>query len=220
VNAFASGGFLPEAVRGTKNDGLMAGWDWYATYAALAGVDPTDHRAAAAGLPPIDSHNLWPFLSGKSQTSPRTELEIGDYSDNTKPHSGMNPKAKTLVGGIIQGNYKVLVGTVSNSGWAGPTYPGGSCEGCSTTETCGKTVDKGCMFDIFADPSEHKNVAKQNPDVFNKLIARIAELQKHVYSPNRGSSSSKACAAATGKYGGFWGPYMDIDFNETQEIVV
>ena len=36
----------------------MAGWDWYATYAGLAGVDPTDHRAEAAGLPPIDSHDL------------------------------------------------------------------------------------------------------------------------------------------------------------------
>merc|ERR1712070_175865 len=133
VNAFATGGFLPEAVRGTKQEGLMAGWDWYATYAALAGVDPTDHRAAAAGLPPIDSHNLWPFLSGMNKTSPRVELEIGDYSDNTKPHSGMNPKAKTLVGGIIQGKYKVVVGTLSNSGWPSSKYPGGACNGCSST---------------------------------------------------------------------------------------
>ena len=31
-----------------------AGLSWYATYCALAGVDPTDHKAAAAGLPPID----------------------------------------------------------------------------------------------------------------------------------------------------------------------
>merc|ERR1719408_963756 len=52
VNAFVSGGFLPEKVRGTKNDGLMAGWDWYATFAGLAGVDPTDYRAQKAGLPP------------------------------------------------------------------------------------------------------------------------------------------------------------------------
>lgn len=59
-NAFASGGLLPPKVRGTKQTGLMAGWDWYATYCFLAGVDPTDHKAQAAGLPPIDSHNLWP----------------------------------------------------------------------------------------------------------------------------------------------------------------
>ena len=65
-------------VRGTKQTGLMAGWDWYATYCSLAGVDPTDHKAKAAGLPPIDSHNLWPVLSGQAAASPRTELAIGD----------------------------------------------------------------------------------------------------------------------------------------------
>merc|ERR1712070_1370464 len=79
VNAFATGGFLPKAVRGTKQEGLMTGWDWYATYAALAGVDPTDHKATAAKLPPIDSYDLWPLLSGAAHTSPRTELAIGDY---------------------------------------------------------------------------------------------------------------------------------------------
>ena len=55
VNAFISGGFIPPAARGTVQSGLTAGWDWYATLAGLAGADPTDHRAAAAGLPPIDS---------------------------------------------------------------------------------------------------------------------------------------------------------------------
>merc|ERR1740121_1141039 len=74
VNALASGGFLPPKVRGTKQEGLMAGWDWYATYAGLAGVDPTDYKARAAGLPAHDSHNLWPLLSGQNATSPRVEL--------------------------------------------------------------------------------------------------------------------------------------------------
>ena len=30
VNAWVSGGFLPESVRGTKYDGLATGWDWCA----------------------------------------------------------------------------------------------------------------------------------------------------------------------------------------------
>merc|ERR1712224_1079407 len=68
--------------------------------------------------------------------------------------------------GIIQGKYKVVVGTLSNSGWPSSKYPGGACDGCSSTEKCGKTVDSGCMFDIFADPGEHKNIAKRNPAVF------------------------------------------------------
>merc|ERR1712107_621631 len=39
--------------------------DWYATFAGLAGVDPTDTLAASSGLPPIDSIDVWPFLAGK-----------------------------------------------------------------------------------------------------------------------------------------------------------
>ena len=37
LNAFLSGGFLPKASRGTQHHGLVAGWDWYATWCALAG---------------------------------------------------------------------------------------------------------------------------------------------------------------------------------------
>ena len=39
-------------------------------------VDPTDHKAAASGLLPIDSLNIWPLISGQTTTSPREELLI------------------------------------------------------------------------------------------------------------------------------------------------
>jgi len=51
------------AVRGTTSNELITVWDWYATFVqGIAGGDPTDHRAALAGLPPIDSVNHWDFL--------------------------------------------------------------------------------------------------------------------------------------------------------------
>ena len=77
ANAFASGGWLPPHVRGTKFTGLIALWDWYSTFAHLAGVDPTDHRAAKANLPPIDSYDLSHILLGLNTSSPRLELPIG-----------------------------------------------------------------------------------------------------------------------------------------------
>ena len=46
----------------------------YSTYAAIAGVDPTDHLAAGAGLPPIDSINQWPLISGVNGTSKSCHL--------------------------------------------------------------------------------------------------------------------------------------------------
>ena len=52
VNSWISGGFLPAHMRSTKHNGLVTAWDFYATLCSFAGVDPTDHRAAA-----IDSHS-------------------------------------------------------------------------------------------------------------------------------------------------------------------
>merc|ERR1711871_844063 len=51
--AFIAGGFVPPAARGSTCEGAIAIADWYGTLARLAGVDPTDHTAAASGLPPI-----------------------------------------------------------------------------------------------------------------------------------------------------------------------
>jgi hypothetical protein len=48
----------------------------YGTFAHLAGVDPTDHRAAAAGLPPVDSLNLWPYVSGQVCGAQCTMLHV------------------------------------------------------------------------------------------------------------------------------------------------
>lgn len=50
VNGFISGGFLPAGQRGITYDGLITAWDYYATFSALAGVDPTDHRAGTWAL--------------------------------------------------------------------------------------------------------------------------------------------------------------------------
>merc|ERR1711988_830911 len=97
VNAFVTGGLVPSERHGSKLEGLATGWDWYATYAALAGVDPTDHKAAAAGLPPHDSLNIWPWIAGEVENSPRTELALGDMTNG----AASDPTSQTLVGGLI-----------------------------------------------------------------------------------------------------------------------
>ena len=81
MNAFLSGGYLKKvapAMIGKRLDGYISIADYYSTFVqGIAGLDPTDHRAAAAGLPPIDSLNVWPYLTGKVASSPRTELFAG-----------------------------------------------------------------------------------------------------------------------------------------------
>ena len=71
VNAFVSGGALPESRRGLTLKQLSTVWDWYATYAGIS-KSVSDARAAAAGLPPVESVNQWPYLIGENSTEPRT----------------------------------------------------------------------------------------------------------------------------------------------------
>eukprot|EP00929_Paragymnodinium_shiwhaense_P002626 TRINITY_DN102929_c0_g1_i1.p1 TRINITY_DN102929_c0_g1~~TRINITY_DN102929_c0_g1_i1.p1 ORF type:complete len:576 (-),score=62.06 TRINITY_DN102929_c0_g1_i1:124-1851(-) len=227
VNALVTGGILPEDRKGVKLDGLITGWDWYATYAALANVDPTDHSAAAAGLPAHDSINMWPWLSGANSSSPRDEIAIGDTTAATP-----NADGDTVVGGLISGRYKLLVGlespslfgggglrTISQAVLTGPSWPNSSShfEPLLKMRTCGRKASKGCLFDIYADPSETTSISSAEPALFQKMLARIDELQKTVYTPKRGSNDHRACEVARASYEGYWGPFLNRDADADED---
>jgi arylsulfatase I/J len=106
VAAFVSGGLIPSQLRGTVNNGIIHIADWYATFAGLAGVDPTDHLAAASGLPPIDSIDMWPFLSGTVKESPRDALALP-----------IDEKC------IVKGDWKLITAKTTPDFWQGPTFP-------------------------------------------------------------------------------------------------
>lgn len=79
VNAFVSGGLIPTSKRGTISQGLVAIADVYTTLCALAGADPTDHTAAAAGLPAVDGIDFSPMLLDETvevSDSKRTEIQL------------------------------------------------------------------------------------------------------------------------------------------------
>jgi len=117
------------------------------------------------------------------------------------------------VGGLIVGNFKVVIGSNTESGWAGEVYPNTSShwDADACIEVCGNTPETGCLYDIFADPGEHVNVAAEHPDTFSKMVSRITEVNKTFFDPKRGLASPKACEVALAKYGGFWGPFVDVD---------
>lgn len=60
--AFLSGGFLPTELRGTSSNLAIAISDWYPTFCALAGIDPSD-RNGTEPYPNIDGVNLLPMLA-------------------------------------------------------------------------------------------------------------------------------------------------------------
>jgi len=98
VTSWMTRGIIPAAARGTTSEAFVAIEDWYTTFCALAGVDPADARAAAAGLPPVDGVDLSPVLLGTNATSPRTEIVIGSSDGN-------DHKGNTIVAGVIDGEF-------------------------------------------------------------------------------------------------------------------
>ena len=188
VNAFASGGFLPQKMQAQKLTGKIHLADWYGTFCFLAGVDPTDERAAKANLPPIDSMNMWPLISGQTKQSPREDVPIS-------------------IDTLISGDYKILTGWVSQAGWTGPQYPNETNPhgGIPGVQDCG---DTGCLYNIMSDPEERENLAERQPDILKQMQEKLAKYQATYFNPDRGRAWPGACQAALDTYGGFWGPFL------------
>ena len=185
VNAFVSGGYLPEKMRGQKTEGYIHIADWYSTFCSLAGVDPTDKKAAEAKLPPIDSLDMWPLISGQNSTSPHTDVPVTYES-------------------LISGDYKILTGKLSHAGWTGPHYPNSS-KRVDEEKDCKET---GCLYNIKTDPYEHKDLASTMPDVLAAMRKKLSTYQSTHFAPKRGNEWPGACDAALNKYNGFWGPFL------------
>ena len=188
VNGFVSGGYLPEKMRGQKTDGYIHIADWYATFCYLAGVDPTDERAAEAKLPPIDSLNMWPMISGQNSTSPRVDIPASNST-------------------LISGDYKILQGVVAQAGWTGPQYPNltNPSGGIKVLEKCGQG---GCLYNIKEDPEERVNLATKMPDVLKEMQEKLAKYQATSFNPKRGKESPLFCETVMNKYKGFMGPFI------------
>ena len=189
VNGFVGGGFIaqhaPQMV-GTTLNGLLHTCDWYATFCALAGAPVHDERAERAGLPPVDSINMWPYLSGAVNVSPRTQL----YGD---------------VDMVIDGEYKFIAGETKGACWGGPVFPNASTTLCNATDCAGD----GCLYNIYADPEERTNLVHdpQHSERVAALRALLAQLNVGLFDPARGKADPLACDRAV-QNGNFWGPWV------------
>ena len=195
VNAFASGGALPQVVRGTQLNGTIHIADWYRTLAHLAGQDPTDTVAAASGLPPVDSLDVWPMLSGVNMTSPRENVGI--------------IVTKEL---LVLGNWKyALPGTkMIESQWGGPAYPNASTATDPISEHSFNCPPTGCLFNVATDPQERNECSAQNPRVTTAMKAELQKQAATIWSVSH--KNDPACKIAAHKlWGGFYGPWLELE---------
>ena len=215
---------MPSAMRGKKLAGLGAVWDAYATFAFLAGVDPTDQAAAAAGLPPVDSLNLWPYWSGQKDASPRRLLEIGSTTCERPGEPACINKwgwgdVRTVVQGLLvdmgagKGLWKLLTGRTPMNGWQGPLFPNASTPhwlwSFNEIFDCG---EEGCLFRLDEDPTEQTDLRLAQPAIAAAMLDQLRTLNQTTFSPYRGPGEQNgvvaaACDAARG-YGGFFGPFL------------
>lgn len=205
VNAFVSGGLVPAARAGSVENGFVGSEDWFRTFCGLAGVDPTDAKAAAAGLPPVEGYDLWPLLSGANSTPPRTEVWLGSN------HPGDTDSSDSpMVQGLIRADgYKVLYGNVIENAWTSAFYPNATTNWCDTCALdCGTIDAPTCLFNVLDDPTEHVNLAATKPDIVAAMSARLKELQAGIFAPQRGKPDNKdACHAGDVTWKGFVGPF-------------
>ena len=196
VPAFVGGGYLPPPARGSRVPGMVHIADWLATLCALIGADPADARAAAAGLPAVDSLNVWPLISGASSASPRTEVPIAPST-------------------LISWPWKLLTGLQWWSGYAGAVYPNASS--VQDARSLNQWVDcgAGCLFNISADLQERQDLAAQHPDVVAALAERLQLLASGFYTNNETGvdvcppgTLLCGCWAAVHVWGGAFGPYQ------------
>ena len=189
VNALASGGWIPSNRRGTVSKDLIHISDWYATFLDIAGLDIADKQAEKAGLPLVDGISQRDVLLG-SKHNLRTSIHVSEEC-------------------LIEGHMKLVMGSQPMCMWQGPTYP--NATGVQPTflpkgMVCNDCVD-GCLFDIFADPTEHHDLAIEKSATLEAMKARLGKLNENNFNPNRGHPDIRACIQAI-KNHGFYGPFL------------
>lgn len=201
VNAFASGGAIPRAKRGSKLTDYVHMSDWYATFCAIAGVDVTDRRAAEAGLPPVDGVDHSGLLLGRAPAGTGNRTEI-----HHSARALTSGRWKLITGGMQMLEMKIFQSMVRG----GPFIPFSDyLDGYDIPQSPLRSMTfcgHGCLYDVDADPYEKIDLAKQHPAVLAQMKARLGELNKALFLPDRGTPDKAACP----RWNGFYGPFFDF----------
>ena len=199
--AFVNGGLLPESRRGQSTDGFIHIADWYTTFCKLAGVDPDD---SGTGKFPVDGLDVWPIITGENEKTQHEEIVLGYNFDGSHAEQGA----------IIIDSYKLIINKQSFSCdslmWTPLDYP------CSNGPE-GPDCDPYCLYDIINDPTEKKELSKENPEMLKKLLDRYNSFSKEprdmqdqgYHSESLLPSDPNACDYMKAN-GGYWRPWKNL----------
>lgn len=196
--ALVNGGRLAAALRGKNETGLVHMCDLYATFAAQAGVDPSDGAWA-----PVDGLDLSALLvSGANATSPRTRI--------VHQHDMYN-KSAGAVGALRDGDWKLIVGTEKTyAGWYGVDsadhFSPPESGALNTSDAC--SAERPCLFNVAEDAQERHDLAASRPDKVAELLAIFHSYDsEHHPSPVTPATDAAGCCAASKANGGYLAPW-------------
>lgn len=137
-------------------------------------------RARAAGLPPFDSIDLWPFLSGANATAPRSEIPISSFallSGDWKYLTGQVRMAAVHRGGRAADRSRRSTTLppplqIADAGYESPVFPNASSP-ASQPGNVKVDCKNGCLFNLGDDPYEAEDVGAKFPAVKARLAARL-----------------------------------------------
>lgn len=202
VPAFVTGGLAPSSRLGTRLDGLFHFSDIYATFLGLAGLNASD----TGGPAPVDGVDMWPYWTGQVPQSPRTEIVHDHFLPNTSYNT-----FNVSVGALRMGRYKVMTVPSSEASWYGWWSPNATCRGassdCFSVQAC--SPDDPCLFDIVADPGEHTNLAKSQPQVLQQMLAALQALDSEYHAPLPGPNNATGYCGAIRAHDNFLTPWVD-----------
>ncbi len=196
--ALVNGGLLPAAARGTVRTGLVHMCDFYATFLALAGVDPSDGDWA-----PVDGMDVWPYISGANATSPRTRI--------VHQHDMYTGQS---VGALRDGDYKLIVNEEPWATWYGANSSGHFTppQNQSLPNPTACSPSAPCLFNIAADPNETTDIAAQNPTLVASMLQIFRSYDAEHHPPTTPPHSDAAgCCAEAKRNGGYLAPWRTAE---------
>jgi len=243
VPGFIGGGYVEKRildnkgkkVRGLIYDEVVHISDWYATFCELAGgVACTgvgaDVSGDRAGLRPVDSVSLMPYISSFVRTN----------ISKPAPHSYLHLSPGALLTTINGTLYKLVTGTTAFDLRSSPTYPNCTytiiflgvplyCGNQSSDKCCERddmrpknpsplnsprqyNCGQGCLFDIEADETELYDICEKKPDICAQAMRQLVLLNQTNYEPFHGCHlHAETCNVFKNQWNITYGPFINVD---------
>ena len=162
-----------------------------------------------AQFPNGDGKTLVGGLIISEQIAPSMiDSHSGHWMHTTRNTQQTSQRLWKLLLGAPDKFYRIDQDVLTGPEWPNTSFP--PLVPLAHSRECGRTAERGCLFELTSDPLEVNSLASSEPSRFASMLARVDQLQATVFSPVRGKKDPGACTEAESPTrGGFWGPWVD-----------